>query len=338
MGDTSYTLVRPILRKLKADQLIQVETNSPHIATHSQEIWEYYIRRDFQSKGINEINELREKQNEQSTATEPTSQNPDPNQINWRGVYKKMARDRERHLENASNRLRANIEQINKDRDYWKITQLDHDPKAHRAKARRNLNPQAPIGSRLLHKTFQHANDYGPSIFSPRNVRFLNKTPQGFSQNRVIRPPRSTLSSRSTVAPSQPAQPRMMSSILAGMKRDQTSMTPVRMSPSTPVKRQRTEPANMATSQKLFSINTPKSPPNNPIAFHTSPDVRYKRAAPRPPAQTIDKSASTPNPPQQANDTPGDGAGSTAANTESPKVGRKPRRPRKAPSIFITKR
>lgn len=47
VGDIPYHLVRPVLKKLNAKQLLTVEQNSPSIAPESDELWALLIERDF---------------------------------------------------------------------------------------------------------------------------------------------------------------------------------------------------------------------------------------------------------------------------------------------------
>lgn len=52
VGDTPYHLVAPILRRLNAKQLVQVEDASPHLAPASDELWEALIRKDFPDRPL----------------------------------------------------------------------------------------------------------------------------------------------------------------------------------------------------------------------------------------------------------------------------------------------
>lgn len=301
VGDAPYNLIRPILRKVQAEQLLQIERNSPHIEQKSQEVWEYFIRRDFQEKGFKKIesallkkkkgdqegsrNKVKQQVGEHSELKQTTCQEQeessgeDPEEeeeeeaynesqlddvLDYRKLYWKLATDQKAHLEKASNRLRANIEQINKDRDYWKITQLSVDPKSVRSNAFRKRLPGAPFGSKMLQKTIQ--NSVGaPSIFSPRNVRFVSKTSQLSVSNRIVRPPRSSIP---------------LTNSIAGLKR-KVSLPPLSTTQQPVAKKQQLlhhrTPPKVSTSHKLFNLKpSPSSPPSNPAAFPASSDVRYR--------------------------------------------------------------
>lgn len=314
--------MRPVLRKVQADQLIQIEKNSPHIELRSQEIWKFFIRRDFQDKGIQaieSINSCAPKEEEDHNQSPHERKAEEETQVDYRKLYKKLAADRKKHLEKASNRLKANLEQFNKDRDYWKITELAVDPKAIRSHARRKLGPTAPVGSKLLQKTIQHTLDHGPSIFSPRNIRFVGK-PDLNASKRVIRPPRSLIS----LNPDRGGPNKRKFSVSQLQPQDQQN------------ERKKFPKTQLTTSQKMFNFKQPpSSPPSNPTAFPALPlDIKYKIASTKVKSSEVsttggnDHQLSSASPPPKAPLTPAPSATSKRVIT----------RPRKTPSIFITKR
>jgi hypothetical protein len=334
---------------VKPEQLLQIETNSPHIALRSQEIWRYLITRDFQDKGVEAVEKatsraLNKKQEDNDISDVKTTEN-DNIEINFRKIYKKLEATRKANLDMASDRLRANIAKMNQDKDNWKITQLNTDPQSVRSNALRKLAPSAPIGSRMLHKAIKHTLDHGPSIFSPRNVHFVAKNNLQLN-NRVIRPPRgrTDFNRPYNTPPSNP-----YTNI---MKRKASS--PITSSPS--YKRIPTKmTTKSSTTQKLFSIKPPTLS-NHVSSFPVSTDIRYKATSTKmnPPnsanpvksaiskvekptnSALINKRRHSEVPIETSHSQPSTSASDQASSISPPR--KIFIRQRKAPSIFITKR
>jgi RNA polymerase II transcription factor SIII (Elongin) subunit A len=145
VGTAPFDLVAPILKKMSAKQLAEIENNSPQIKTHSEEVWKKLLERDFGDRSM------------------PTSK--------FRKTYIKYFKEKEAHLKDASVRLRESMERLKQEKAARTITSLEVDPMAARAQARRKMTSNAPAGSKLIQKAMQTARAKGP-IHSNKNIKF----------------------------------------------------------------------------------------------------------------------------------------------------------------------
>ena len=98
VGDMSYDLVKPILKKVdNPQQLRTIEIASPHIADHDAELWKAFIARD--------IPEWKEK------IMEP--KNPQ----SWWKVYRKLIREEQRKKEEQEEQLKMSMIGIDKKKE-----------------------------------------------------------------------------------------------------------------------------------------------------------------------------------------------------------------------------
>lgn len=369
----------PILKKVQPDQLLQIENNSLQIKFRSQEIWELLIRRDFQGKGIEAIEES--KQNITSNINKDDSlviQDSDnttgipeiwdnTGSIDFRNLYRQLEQAKQDNLDVASRRLRTNLKKINADKDSWKITQLSVDPQAAKSNARRKLAATAPIGSRLLHRTFRSAIDNGPSIFSPRNVQFASthRISNIISDNKVIRAPKST----SSFKPYSPKPRNAYESILKRTISNSdlansrifpnerpVKRTVIQAHPPIPIAKSREIPT-LSTKQRLFSKRQPSSPTNLNATKNFSPQPTIKRIITTRDTKNSTKRTPQLSPPLQTSQIPeltidtdrnttdsnitevnNSQSQSSASNSANGPPKRVITRSRKPTSIFITKR
>lgn len=98
VGEISYDLVRPILKKIdNPQQLKEIGTASPHIADHDAELWKAFIARDIP--------------NWQDKIMEPK------NPRSWWKIYRKLLKEEQRAKEAQEEQLRAAMTGIVKRRE-----------------------------------------------------------------------------------------------------------------------------------------------------------------------------------------------------------------------------
>lgn len=150
VGDAPYDLVEPVLRKMSAKQLVDIEKNSPQIKVRSDDLWRRLIMKDFPDRPV------------------PQSR--------FRKTYSKYFKEKEAHLQNASIRLREGMKKFEEEKAARTITSLEVDPRAAKARAKFKSSSAAPSGSRLIQKAMQSARTKGP-MFSNKNIQFTNVRP-----------------------------------------------------------------------------------------------------------------------------------------------------------------
>lgn len=156
VGDAPYELVEPILRKMSAKQLIEIERNSAQIRARSDDVWRRLVMKDFSDRPV------------------PTA--------NFRKAYVKYFKEKEKHLQNASIRLREGMKKLEEEKAARTITSLEVDPRAAKARAKFKASRAAPPGSRVIQKALQTARTKGP-LFSSKNVQFTTIHPPRSSTN-----------------------------------------------------------------------------------------------------------------------------------------------------------
>lgn len=98
LGYAPYSLVRPILFKVsRAEQLLRIEENSPHLAEDTSEVWKYMIKRDF------------------ARASEKKGYVP-KNPLSWGKVYLKYQRERDEENAAAEALLRNEMNALRQER------------------------------------------------------------------------------------------------------------------------------------------------------------------------------------------------------------------------------
>ncbi|KAL8288950.1 hypothetical protein RB597_000843 [Gaeumannomyces tritici] len=98
LGYAPYSLVRPILLKVpRAEQLLRIEENSPHLTEDTAEVWKYMIKRDF------------------ARASEKKGYVP-KNPLSWGKVYIKYQREREEENAAAEALLRNEMNALRQER------------------------------------------------------------------------------------------------------------------------------------------------------------------------------------------------------------------------------
>lgn len=145
VGTAPFDLVAPILKKMSAKQLVEIENKSPQIKHHSEQVWKKLVERDFSDRPM------------------PSSK--------FRKTYIRYFKEKEAHLKDASVRLRESMERLKQERAARTITSLEVDPMAAKAHAKRKLASTALPGSKLIQKAIQTARSKGP-IYSSKNIKF----------------------------------------------------------------------------------------------------------------------------------------------------------------------
>lgn len=145
MGPAPYDLVAPILKKMSAKQLAEIEKKSPQIKAHSEEIWKKFLERDFGDRPM------------------PAGR--------FRRTYIVYFKEKEAHLKDASIRLRESMERLKQEKAARTITSLEVDPMAAKARAKRKMAATSPAGSKLIQRAMQTARAKGP-IHSNKNIKF----------------------------------------------------------------------------------------------------------------------------------------------------------------------
>jgi hypothetical protein len=171
VGDAPYDLAQPILKKVSAKQLAEIESNCPQIKLRSEEIWKLFIMRDFSDRPV------------------PTTK--------FRKTYAKYYREKEAHLKDASVRLKEGLEKFKQEKASRTITTIrsEDDPLAARARAKRKASSAAPPGSRLIQKALQAARAKGP-IFSSKSIKFSSNYNHN-AEPTIIYPPRKSIIEKS---------------------------------------------------------------------------------------------------------------------------------------------
>lgn len=103
VGDTPYHLVRPILKRLNAKQLAQLETNSPTLLPHSDELWGSLVERDFADRPC-------------SPAKSRFSGSTENNRMPLRALYQKYALERDRFRATSADRLRKMTDKLRREK------------------------------------------------------------------------------------------------------------------------------------------------------------------------------------------------------------------------------
>ncbi|KAA8897722.1 hypothetical protein TRICI_006685 [Trichomonascus ciferrii] len=159
---------------MSAKQLIEIERNSAQIKARSDEVWRRLVMKDFPDRPV------------------PTA--------NFRKAYVKYFKEKEKHLQNASIRLREGMKKLEEEKASRTITSLEVDPRAAKARAKFKASRAAPSGSRVIQKAMQSARTKGP-LFSSKNVQFSTIHPPRSSttaqQPKPTSPSKSTRSSPS---------------------------------------------------------------------------------------------------------------------------------------------
>lgn len=221
VGDAPFDLVMPILKKMPAWQLDEIESQCPHIRKRSGELWKRLIGKDFADRPM------------------PASE--------FRHNYRKYYKEKQAHLKNASLRLREGMQKLEQEKASRKITPLEVDPLAARARARYKASKAAPAGSRLIQRAIQEAKS--KPVFSSKNVQFTSTGTGGISS---IHPPR------------LPTKRPIDNTGWGDVKRAKTSSDNSSMPPGT-TSRSPTKPQlSPSTSNIDASRESPRPPPPRP--------------------------------------------------------------------------
>lgn len=153
VGDIRYELIKPILKRMAPKQLAQIEDKSPHIKSKSGELWRDHIKTDFHDRPL-------------PPPSEPLT--------NYRKLYGKYYKQKQRMLNEASARLRESTQRFQKEKASRTISTLEVDPRATQIAIRKKASSSStPSGSRLINKAWATAKAKGP-VFSQKNTRFVN--------------------------------------------------------------------------------------------------------------------------------------------------------------------
>lgn len=103
VGNARYDIVRPILTRMSARQLSQLEQANPHLMAHSDELWRDLIAKDYPDRVC------------------PTS--------NFRAGYYRIQKEKESHLGAARERLKRSQRQYEAQREACAIVPITEPPR-----------------------------------------------------------------------------------------------------------------------------------------------------------------------------------------------------------------
>nr|ODN90320.1 elongin-A [Cryptococcus depauperatus CBS 7855] len=108
IGDLEYSLVKPFIDELPFDQLVEIESNSPHIQKDTDWLWEIFILQDFRLFYVG----CRENHGEPRTS-------------GWRKMYKRAREDAAERQLQAADRVAARYKQLEDEKKSKSIVFLD---------------------------------------------------------------------------------------------------------------------------------------------------------------------------------------------------------------------
>ncbi|KAK7467349.1 hypothetical protein VKT23_004406 [Stygiomarasmius scandens] len=260
LGELSYPLVKPILERCTAEQLLRLEYNSPHLYRDTEEIWRDLCFRLYPTSV------------ERYQDDEPES---------WRKQYTVLQEEEAQRLEAAANRLRTQRLQAEERKKEREVKFTDRVPPAKRA--RPWGAPSQPKS--LFQKTRSEASKIQKNMYTARMIppmvkgkdyRVAKPPSVGFSSaaqtsnfNRVTvntviqrRPatvvPSPSASSQSVSTPSVPSQPQSQSSPstfpkTVSPKKDETTRVSPSKSDGLPLK-----PPSKVKKDPMASLFVPK--------------------------------------------------------------------------------
>ncbi|ODQ63169.1 hypothetical protein NADFUDRAFT_53442 [Nadsonia fulvescens var. elongata DSM 6958] len=143
VGDTPFGLIEPLLRKVSASQLDEIERNSPHIRPYSETLWKTLVIRDFPDRPIPQL-----------TTTSFSSLAASGKKQSYRALYRRYYKDKETHLKKVHDRLKSGFETLRAERSAKTITTLDVDPMAYRTAGSRGARGPRGFASGSLRSTY----------------------------------------------------------------------------------------------------------------------------------------------------------------------------------------
>ncbi|KAK9465296.1 RNA polymerase II transcription factor SIII subunit A-domain-containing protein [Lipomyces arxii] len=156
IGDIRYDLVKPVLSEMGPNQLLTIEQNSPHIKPDSDELWTAILQRTFSQEEIGEYNSIKKNRD-------------------VRVQYAGMMKARARRIQKASDKVRAQYDNLQKDKQKKQIVALDifQDPGEVRKRQRR-IQQEKSSGALKKMSIVERARIETASnpLFSPSNMQF----------------------------------------------------------------------------------------------------------------------------------------------------------------------
>lgn len=315
VGNAPFQLVEPVLRKFKSRQMIQIEEQSPQIASSSEPVWQHMIFRDFPDR-------------------------PWPKK-HFRDTYLRYQEEKDERLRESSNRLKRNIEREQQRKSEIMITQLDVDPRAQSSQRKHYMqrNKASVVGRLRLEMRGKG------SMFSPKNPTFApNNNRPGFfasvSSGGMSSGGASSGSSGSASPTGGSGAPKSsLTRVSGGFQSDhRIPSIPIpidsQMNPSRPLKRPTPMPSGAVPPMKMSRTDFPSSrrPETSVVTSRTPP-----QSPPPVPARNLHSrhSSQSPPPTHPATTQP---TQPTQSPPPPPYGAGSPRKRPKSSSIFITRK
>ncbi|THU82896.1 hypothetical protein K435DRAFT_439714 [Dendrothele bispora CBS 962.96] len=166
LGELPYSLVKPILERCTAEQLLRLEYNTPHLARDTEEIWRALCFRLY-----------------------PTSVERYQDDVpeSWRTEYTVLEEEEAQRLEAAANRLRTQRLQAEERKKEREVKFTDRVPPAKRARPW-GAPPQPKT---LFQKTRSEASKIQKNMYTARMIPPMPKA----KDYRITKPPNVAFSS-----------------------------------------------------------------------------------------------------------------------------------------------
>ncbi|KAJ3559318.1 hypothetical protein NP233_g11294 [Leucocoprinus birnbaumii] len=150
--DLSYPLVKPILERCTAGQLLVLEESSPHLLEDTLEIWMQLCIRKYPTAVEKYLDD---------DLLEPTS---------WRERYKVLEREEQRRFERLGSKLKAQRMEAEERKKEREVKLTDRVPPPKRARTW-----GAPVPQRtLMQKTFSEASKIQKAMYHSRMIPPMN--------------------------------------------------------------------------------------------------------------------------------------------------------------------
>lgn len=257
VGNTPYTLVSPILKRLNAKQLSTLEENSPTLMPESDEVWALLIEKDFADRPY-------ESGIKRQLLTPQSSSMPN------RALYHRYSQERELFRDTSARRLRKLTEKLQREKSKNSIVPIEgiiREPIRRRtSNPRRGTplwgssgKPKSILGKAMKdmqHRLLMFGAGQKPSFHSTNAGPFQRQKSPSTIPSRPPRPPRQTqlppqrtqspvMAPKALIPPQQQPQPGNVSPerppdtrkrktqypIFMPQKRPQTALPPVSREP-----------------------------------------------------------------------------------------------------------
>ncbi|RDB21396.1 Elongin-A [Hypsizygus marmoreus] len=251
--DLSYTLVKPILQRCNAEQLLRLQQASPHLQTETPEIWKDLCYSTF------------------PLSIERYSMGPEDAPRPWKDHYFYLREAEAKRLEEAGTKLRnqrLEAEERKKEREV-KIT--DRVPPPKRQRTGWGMNPQPKT---LFQKTRSEASKLQKNMY---NARIMPPMPANGKNFRVL--PNPVGATLDILPPSNDTTRVTVNNVIHRRPTTASASTPTSAASSTsrPVSSISTSnalPLIPTTKSSLSALSSRKKPPFQTDTSTASPDTR----------------------------------------------------------------